>query len=47
MRYYQPTAKIFATQNAQTRSYQYNEDQKTYFRFMNNAPHNDKVTGNN
>lgn len=31
--------------NAQTRSYQYNEDQKAYFRFMNNAPHNDKVTG--
>ncbi len=30
--------------NAQSRSYQYNEEKKVYFRFMNNMPHNDKVT---
>lgn len=31
--------------NAQTRSYQYDETRKVYLRFMNNAPHNDKTTG--
>ena len=30
--------------NAQTRSYQYDNERKVYLRFMNGAPHNDKTT---
>lgn len=30
--------------NAQTRSYQYDQERKIYLRFMNDRPHNDKMT---